>query len=443
MNKRYGVMIVLLVMFGVVYTSNVPAQMQEKSCTQRDQFETEEEFQRRCPQVGPPPPTITAMPVLQYETNSCTELLNLTQTQFEKNEEFLLKRQQAIKKFNEQVAQHDRLCQAGIGTLGQYAVYTEFYAINIQWQRWTNRFMAIEHGSISLSREEAKSLYQKSEPQHQFPVFFTVNVVGDNIVADNVVLMGLDKAWEVLLTVNPLTVEEKAINVIELLNPQQDRLENKEQYYARCQTLIKRYNEAVNQRDPRYQAGTAVLRKDEYNYGKFSVPITWQGWAQQAFDLLSKNHIAATQEQAVALIREGEEKPVFVLIEVAENQSRVMKPVVIGLNTLWSLQSLETNTHIRQKEAARKAEQEAQKAQARENCKNRECPIFYEWCKAYAERDPRAKNWGMAILMSSPAVVGNKVIRADNMRKTSDLSYSDCKKLERECIEDCKTAESF
>jgi hypothetical protein len=42
-------------------------------------------------------------------------------------------------------------------------------------------------------------------------------------------------------------------------------------------------------------------------------------------------------------MREGKEKPVFVSVGIAENQSRVIKPALMGLNELWPFQSLETH----------------------------------------------------------------------------------------------------
>jgi phosphate transport system substrate-binding protein len=125
-----------------------------------------------------------------------------------------------------------------------------------------------------------------------------------------------------------------------LLNPKQGEFETYQEFQTRRQQLLKRYNQAVAQHDPRFQVGTARLNKAGYDLdsGTFPVHIEWQAdWAKP---IPTQNNIAALRDEAKALWQEGAEKPVFLYFEYTKKGVNLKRIILLGLEKEWSIHPL-------------------------------------------------------------------------------------------------------
>jgi WD40 repeat protein len=106
--------------------------------------------------------------------------------------------------------------------------------------------------------------------------------------------------------------------------------ENREQ-------LVARFNQAVRQHDPLYQAGVAYLDKAGYDINSrvFPVRIEWQAWAKE-FGLPEKSSIFVGRYNAKVLWEEGQHKPVYVYLETEGDKIKVSRQVLIGLDQEWA-----------------------------------------------------------------------------------------------------------
>jgi len=102
--------------------------------------------------------------------------------------------------------------------------------------------------------------------------------------------------------------------------------------------LVARFNQAVQQHDPLYQAGVAYLDKADYDINNriFPMRIEWQAWAKE-FGLPENSSLLVERHNAKALWGEGQEKPVYVYLETVGDQIKVSRQVLIGLDQKWAL----------------------------------------------------------------------------------------------------------
>ncbi|MEN8216357.1 MAG: PEGA domain-containing protein [Pseudomonadota bacterium] len=102
--------------------------------------------------------------------------------------------------------------------------------------------------------------------------------------------------------------------------------------------LVARFNQAVQQHDPLYQAGVAYLDKAGYDVNSrvFPVRIEWQAWAKE-LGLPEKSSIFVGRYNAKALWEEGQHKPVYVYLETEGDKINVSRQVLIGLDQKWAL----------------------------------------------------------------------------------------------------------
>ncbi len=109
-----------------------------------------------------------------------------------------------------------------------------------------------------------------------------------------------------------------------LLNPKQGRFETTPQFQARRQQLLEQFNQAVQQRDLRYQAGVAYLKKYEADAEKFLVDLKWQAaWVRQFLSPLGRNKLGVMKiapGDAQALWQTGRKKPLFVKVKMVANR---------------------------------------------------------------------------------------------------------------------------
>ena len=137
----------------------------------------------------------------------------------------------------------------------------------------------------------------------------------------------------------------ESVTITEIFNPQQDSFETATEFQHRRQqlfnnhhSLLTLFNEAVQQHNPHYQAGIAILDKENYNLngGTFPVYIEWQAWTK-IFGLPDKASIRAGREQARLLWKEGQVKPVYVYIDKVEDQIKVKKQMLVGIGQEWEI----------------------------------------------------------------------------------------------------------
>jgi len=124
--------------------------------------------------------------------------------------------------------------------------------------------------------------------------------------------------------------------------PVRDEFETKEEFATRLREfeqyqvqLVETLNQAAAQHDLRVQAGTAQLEKKNYNVDKaeFVVQLTWADWVRQRF-ILDENEVARIsvgRDMAKGLFEEGQQKPVFVTLQISGDQKTVVSSFLAGL----------------------------------------------------------------------------------------------------------------
>jgi len=321
------------------------------NCEKRDAFETEEEFQARCkktPEVQKQVPKT----IEQAGNINFSVLQDIKKSSFETDEEFQTRRNLLLQEYNQAVTKRDPRYQAGVVNLDKdnYDLNTGLFPLFVKWQGWAAPLFVLEKGNIQIQRQDAKALWEENVKKAS-SVFVTVKLADNAVVADEAVLLGLGKEWKINLG--------GATSPAEMLNPVKDSFESDQQFQARKQKLLENYHRAVQQRDPRFQAGVATLQKDKYSEsGKtFPMNIQWQDWAKKQFDLVSGNKIKVERNDAIELWREGQDKMVFVDVEVEKDQIKAIKPVMIALEREFLLQS----RSVKQEERARETREELMK----------------------------------------------------------------------------------
>ncbi len=309
---------------------------QPGNCEKRDAFETEEEFQARCkktPEVQKQVPKT----IEQAGNINFSVLQDLKKSSFETDEEFQTRRNLLLQEYNQSVTKRDPRYQAGVVNLDKdnYDLNTGLFPLFVKWQGWAAPLFVLEKGNIQIQRQEAKALWEENVKKAS-SVFVTVKLADNAVVADEAVLLGLDKEWKINLG--------GATSPAERLNPVKDSFESDQQFQARKQKLLEDYHHAVQQRDPRFQAGVATLQKDKYSEGgkRFPMNIQWQDWAKEQFDLISGNDITVERNEAIELWGEGPDQVVLVDVEVEKDQIKAIKPMIIGLGREFLLSSLDT-----------------------------------------------------------------------------------------------------
>jgi WD40 repeat protein len=128
-------------------------------------------------------------------------------------------------------------------------------------------------------------------------------------------------------------------SIDDMLHPKRDAFETTTEFQERRQTLLDGFNQAVQQNDPRYQAGTAYLKKDSYNIetGKFPMRLEWQATWLKEFYLPEKGHLTAVRDDARLLWSEGEQKSLYVSVELQEEILIIKQILLLGLEKTWEI----------------------------------------------------------------------------------------------------------
>jgi formylglycine-generating enzyme required for sulfatase activity len=168
-----------------------------------------------------------------------------------------------------------------------------------------------------------------------------------HVTLDVLITDGAVVSKKIVLLDSPpsLLFKGKEVSISEILNPKLDSFETEQEFQKRRQQLLDNrqdlldvFNQAVAQHKPGYQAGVAYLDKEGYDiYSEiFPVRIEWKDWAKP-LDLPENSYIFAPLEDAKVLWQYGQQKPVFVSLEVKDDQIKVSQSVLIGMAKTWAV----------------------------------------------------------------------------------------------------------
>jgi formylglycine-generating enzyme required for sulfatase activity len=89
--------------------------------------------------------------------------------------------------------------------------------------------------------------------------------------------------------------------------------------------LIATFNQAVSKHDPRVQAGTAYLEKQNYDVDTaiFAVNLEWANWMRERFALDAVVRISVARDVAKNLFEEGQKKSLFVTFQINDSRKVV------------------------------------------------------------------------------------------------------------------------
>ncbi len=130
---------------------------------------------------------------------------------------------------------------------------------------------------------------------------------------------------------------QKTNQAFEIDNLKQDAFETEKEFQKRRVQLFKQFNEAVQQKNPNYQAGFVYLEKDSYDIDRqiFPVHIEWHVSWKKTFDLPQSGYITAKRDDAKKLWKTGEKKSLYIYVEWGEGKPKAHKVVLIGLEKEW------------------------------------------------------------------------------------------------------------
>ena len=114
-----------------------------------------------------------------------------------------------------------------------------------------------------------------------------------------------------------------------ILNITRDAFASEQEFLKYLRVAVSTFNHAVEQHNPDYQAATATLNREgpDIKGGKFPLTIEWQLLTKQ---LDREGYINIPSDKAKALLEEGEQKPVYIYLDIVENALRISKIAIIG-----------------------------------------------------------------------------------------------------------------
>ena len=115
-----------------------------------------------------------------------------------------------------------------------------------------------------------------------------------------------------------------------VLNITRDAFASEQEYRKRLREAVSAFNHAVGQHNPDYQAATTTLSREvpDVKSGKFPLSIKWQLWTKQ---LDREGYLNVPSDKAKALLEEGEQKPIYIYLDIVEDSLRISKIAMIGL----------------------------------------------------------------------------------------------------------------
>jgi len=174
-----------------------------------------------------------------------------------------------------------------------------------------------------------------------------IEVIKDEqrVTLDVLITDGAVVSKKIVLLDSPpsLLFKGKEVSISEILNPKPDIFETEQEFEQRRQqilenrqTLLEVFNQGVQQHE--HAAGIAYLEKEAYDIESeiFPVRIEWKDWAK-SLDLPEKSYILARREDAKRLWQSGQQKRVFISLELEEDEIKVTQSVLIGLERKWAV----------------------------------------------------------------------------------------------------------
>ena len=125
----------------------------------------------------------------------------------------------------------------------------------------------------------------------------------------------------------------------DVLNITRDAFASEQEFQKRLRIGGSCFNRAVEQHNPDYQAATATLSREgpDIKSGKLPLSINWNLWTKQ---LDREGYINIPSDKSKALLEEGEQKPVYIYLDIVEDSLRISKIAMIGFEeemtvSLW------------------------------------------------------------------------------------------------------------
>ncbi len=159
----------------------------------------------------------------------------------------------------------------------------------------------------------------------------------DIIITDGVVISKKITLLDLPETSQKSNQALKSNQAFEIGDLKQDAFETEKEFQKRRIQLLKQFNEAVQQKNPDYQAGFVYLEKDSYNIDHqiFPVHIEWHVSWKKTFGLPQSGYITAKRDDAKKLWETGEKKSLYIYVEWGEDKPKAHKVVLIGLEKEW------------------------------------------------------------------------------------------------------------
>jgi formylglycine-generating enzyme required for sulfatase activity len=116
----------------------------------------------------------------------------------------------------------------------------------------------------------------------------------------------------------------------DVLSINRNDFDSEAKFRKRQQGAVITFNNAVRQHNPDYQAAIATLSLGDYDAasGKLPLSINWKFWTKQ---LDREGYIAIPGVKAEALLKEGNQKPIYVYLNIVEGELKISKILMIGL----------------------------------------------------------------------------------------------------------------
>ncbi len=136
-----------------------------------------------------------------------------------------------------------------------------------------------------------------------------------------------------------LSLEEDPMNFAAIFNPRREMFEDSKQFKARRQQLLDQFNQAVANRDRRYQVGIVHLKNYDADRERLYVKINWQAaWFKKIFGILPEygTIIKLAPNEAKALWEKNRNKPLFINAKYNGNKLQ-MEGILIENKQKWSI----------------------------------------------------------------------------------------------------------
>ncbi len=124
--------------------------------------------------------------------------------------------------------------------------------------------------------------------------------------------------------------ENSICGIQDIINITRDDFASEQEFRKRLGEAVSTFNHAVGQHDPDYQVATATLSREglDVQSGKFPLSMEWQLWVKQ---LDREGYINVPGNKAEMLLKEGEQKPIYIYLGIVEDALRINKIVMVGL----------------------------------------------------------------------------------------------------------------